>query len=95
MSTEGRNRYSQLSSKLRRSMIPLGTHSTSYYNILAGHENNVPSQIHPDSPNGRPAHISLLICTESASGRYSLSTQGGVAHPTIYISHELSGGRPL
>ena len=38
MSAERRNRYSQLPSKLRRSRIPLGTHSTAYYSILAGHE---------------------------------------------------------
>ncbi len=38
MSTERRNRYSQLPSKLRRSRIPLGTHSTTYYSTLAGHE---------------------------------------------------------
>ena len=38
VSTERRNRYSQLPSKLRRSRIPLCTQSTAYYSILAGHE---------------------------------------------------------
>ena len=56
---------------------------------------NVPNQIHPDSPNGRATHINPLICTESASGGNALPTQGVVAHPTSYISYELSGGRPL
>ena len=38
MSAERRNRDSQIPSKLRRLRIPLGTHSTTYDCILAGHE---------------------------------------------------------